>query len=99
LLICGENAAGWRVAGESIAQEFAVPMTALQVGHTSGDWFDVRCAWLKQREVEPTGCVLVRPDRFVAWRTIDGRGDAEPQLRAVLAQLGLASGGGAKARG
>jgi 2,4-dichlorophenol 6-monooxygenase len=99
LLICGENAAAWRVAGESIAQELAVPMTALQVGHTSGDWFDVRCAWLKQREVESTGCVLVRPDRFVAWRTIDGRGDAEPQLRAVLAQLGLASGGGAKARG
>ena len=32
------------------------------------DWEDVYLDWKKKREVEEDGCVLVRPDRTVAWR-------------------------------
>jgi 2,4-dichlorophenol 6-monooxygenase len=89
LLICGEDAAAWRTAGQSIARDLGIPLATVQIGHASGDWFDVRCAWIRQREIEPSGCVLVRPDRIVAWRTIDGDGDSDSDasLRAVLAQL------------
>jgi 2,4-dichlorophenol 6-monooxygenase len=89
LLICGEQAGAWRTAGKALAGELRIPLTAVQVGHTSGDWFDVRCAWIKQREIEPGGCVLARPDRFVAWRTLDGAGEPESVLRDLLGQLGL----------
>ena len=49
-----------------------------------GEW-----AWL--REVEITGCVLVRPDRHVTWRATRYSPDSARQLSAVIEQaLGLA---------
>lgn len=36
-------------------------------------WQDIDDAWEKQREVGPSGAVLVRPDNIVAWRWMDGR--------------------------
>ena len=35
------------------------------------DWHDVYFEWEKIREVEEDGCILVRPDRFVAWRSME----------------------------
>ena len=47
--------------------------------------------WASLREVETTGCVLVRPDRHVAWRSMRHTPDSARQLPAVIEQaLGLA---------
>jgi len=89
LLVCGEHAGRWRAAALELARERRLALDAITVGHAEGDWFDVRCAWLRQREIEPGGCVLARPDRFVAWRTIDGAGDPRAQLAQLLDRLGL----------
>jgi hypothetical protein len=44
--------------------------------------------WTKIREVSDRGCLLVRPDRFIAWRTHDLPGDPAAALReAMLAVL------------
>ena len=49
-----------------------------------GEW-----AWL--REVETDGCVLVRPDRHVAWQSMRYAPDSARHLPAVIEQaLGLA---------
>ena len=46
--------------------------------------------WASRREVEATGCVLVRPDRHVAWRSIRYAQDSAQRLPAMLDQaLGL----------
>jgi hypothetical protein len=37
------------------------------IGHGQ-EWEDVYYDWTKVRGVEDDGAVLVRPDRFVAWR-------------------------------
>lgn len=46
--------------------------------------------WAEAREVEEAGCVLVRPDQYVAWRAhgaaADG-GDAEDQLSDALGRV------------
>ncbi|KAH7351470.1 FAD binding domain-containing protein [Pyrenochaeta sp. MPI-SDFR-AT-0127] len=34
------------------------------------DWEDVYMDWIKKREIEDDGCLLVRPDRTIAWRCI-----------------------------
>ncbi len=47
--------------------------------------------WASRREVETTGCVLVRPDRHVAWRSMRYTPHSAQQLPAVIEHaLGLA---------
>jgi len=64
-----------------------VPMDAVRVGHLDGDRFDPRCAWLRQREIAADGAVLVRPDRFVAWRSLSGADDPHAALAGALTQV------------
>jgi 2,4-dichlorophenol 6-monooxygenase len=51
------------------------------------DYVDVRCAWLKNREISSAGAVLVRPDRYIAFRSIDGVDDPHAVLTAALSQI------------
>ena len=46
--------------------------------------------WASRREVETTGCVLLRPDRHVAWRSMRYTTGSAQRLPAVVEQaLGL----------
>ncbi len=55
--------------------------------------------WTRRREVSDRGCVLVRPDRFVAWRCAGPVDEPTEALRAVMHQvLGLATTDPAPAR-
>ena len=58
------------------ARSSNVPIDAVAVGLGQAD-NDVLGAWTRAREITDGGCVLVRPDRFVAWRSagaVDGPG-------------------------
>jgi 2,4-dichlorophenol 6-monooxygenase len=46
-----------------------------------GDLYDTRSDWLRHRQIESDGAILVRPDRFIAWRHPTSAEDP----RAVLA--------------
>lgn len=87
LLIAGEDGAAWCEAAKAIALTNGLPLDAVRIGHLDGDLLDVCCHWLRRREISAAGAVLVRPDRFVAWRSIEGPVEAEAQLRAALAQV------------
>jgi 2,4-dichlorophenol 6-monooxygenase len=43
--------------------------------------------WARLSEVQESGCVLVRPDGFVAWRAAERAADCDAVLGDVLAQL------------
>ena len=51
------------------------------------DYEDVYFDWAKKREVEEDGCVLVRPDRFVAWRSVDMIEDTKKKLEEVMRSI------------
>ena len=51
------------------------------------DYVDVRAAWLKHREIGPAGAVLVRPDRYIAFRSLDMADDPAAELKAALARV------------
>ena len=90
LLIAGEDGEAWCEAASAARRRGGLPLDALRIGHLDGDLFDPRCAWLRHRGIESDGAILVRPDRFVAWRraTVAGRpagrarGRARPDPRA-----------------
>ena len=40
--------------------------------------------WTKLREISDRGCLLVRPDRFIAWRSAALPSDPVQELRSVM---------------
>jgi 2,4-dichlorophenol 6-monooxygenase len=96
LLIAGEEAQAWCQAADAVARRLRVPIDSVRIGHLDGEYLDPRCQWLKQREISPQGAVLVRPDRFVAWRSAGASATPDADLARALCQvLGRAAEGGA----
>ena len=87
VLIAGEDGAAWRDAALALAKERGLPLDALRIAHLTGEYRDPRCAWLRRREIGPRGAVLVRPDRFVAWRSLDAATDPAGALGRALGQV------------
>ena len=84
LLIACEEGAAWVDAAQHIAGTAHLPLDAVRIGHVDGDLFDPRCSWLRHRDVGADGAVLVRPDRFVAWRSLGAAEDPVAELTSAL---------------
>ena len=87
LLIAGEDGEAWCDAARQLAADGDVPLDAIRIGHLDGDLFDPRCTWLRHRGIGADGAVLVRPDRFVAWRSLAGSEDPRSGLATALGQI------------
>jgi 2,4-dichlorophenol 6-monooxygenase len=87
LLIAGEDGAAWCEAARALAELADVPIDAVRIGHVDGDLFDPRCTWLRHRGIQTDGAVLVRPDRFVAWRTPTMSDDPRLELAQVFESI------------
>ena len=81
LLVAGESGSAWCDAAKSLAAAHDLPLDAVRIGHLDGDYLDVCCHWLRQREIGADGAVLVRPDRFVGWRSLGATGNPAAELR------------------
>ena len=57
----------WKAAAVSVGDKLGVPINTFAIGFGL-DFVDKYRDWTKKREVDEDGCVLVRPDRYVAWR-------------------------------
>jgi 2,4-dichlorophenol 6-monooxygenase len=87
LLIAGEDGGAWCDAAGRLANGEHFPIRSVRIGHLQGEYRDPRCTWLQHRQISSRGAVLVRPDRFVAWRSIDGAPDTVSTLRSALARV------------
>ncbi|MDT0305569.1 FAD-dependent monooxygenase [Streptomyces sp. DSM 44917] len=86
LLIAGEEGRAWCEAARRAAAE-GFPLDAVRIGHVDGDYRDVRSTWTRWRGHGPAGAVLVRPDRFIAWRAPDTPPDPAAHLARTLRTL------------
>lgn len=84
VLIAGEAGQEWCDAAEHIAAERGIALKAFVIGGTEGHWLDIRRAWARAREHGPGGAVLVRPDRFIAWRAMELADDPHAALADVF---------------
>jgi 2,4-dichlorophenol 6-monooxygenase len=87
VLIAAEEGEQWVAAAQRLAAQQNLPLRAVRVGFGDVDYVDVRCAWLKNRGITSTGAVLVRPDRFVAFRSAELTDDPHASLAAAFDQI------------
>ena len=85
-LLTGIGGDGWKTAAQKVSKELGVELRAYSIGWDQ-DWEDVYRDWERVRGVEEDGCVLMRPDRFVAWRAMDSQCDQVSLLRVAMKQV------------
>jgi hypothetical protein len=82
-LLTGIGGDEWRMAARKISQATGIPIKTYGIGFGL-DYQDIYREWQERREVGEDGCILVRPDRFVAWRSMKMISDCEGKLSQVL---------------
>ena len=87
LVIAGENGGAWCEAARELAAEAGIPLDSVRIGHIEGELYDPRCMWLRNRGIEREGAVLVRPDRFIGWRSVGAAEEPVEELGQALAQI------------
>ena len=88
-LIVGIGGDPLTTAAETVSRELGVKIPVFKVGYRC-PYDDVLGQWYEVREVGDRGAVLVRPDRHIAWRTMDRPADPTGALRTAMRHvLGL----------
>jgi 2,4-dichlorophenol 6-monooxygenase len=82
-LITGIGGEAWGQAAKSVAQELGVEIKQARVGLRQ-EFDDLYGEWTQIREVGDRGCILVRPDRFIAWRASELPNDPANELRRAM---------------
>lgn len=85
-LFTGHGGDAWRAAAKKISEQTGLPINTCEIGFGL-EWQDIHRDWYTRRGVEDTGCVLVRPDRFVAWRCARVVDDCEGKLSKVFNRI------------
>ena len=86
VLFTGTGGAGWKEGARFAAAELRIEVKAWAIGWRQ-DYEDAYYDWTRLRGVEEDGCVLVRPDRFVAWRSVGMMDNCGKVLTGVLKGL------------
>ena len=84
-LFTGIGGDAWKAAAKKISADMGVQIDAHSIGYRQ-DWEDVYFDWEALSGVDESGAVLVRPDRFVAWRITEVLGSAD-ECTARLTQV------------
>jgi 2,4-dichlorophenol 6-monooxygenase len=85
-LITGVAGQDWAAAAGKAAQHFGIPLETVVVG-PGHDVTDLYYDWAKLRETEESGALLVRPDKHIAWRSMDLPENPEAALHDALGKI------------
>jgi 2,4-dichlorophenol 6-monooxygenase len=85
-LLTGIGGEAWVNGAQAIASELNIDLVATVIGPRR-DYEDHTGDWARAREIADSGCVLVRPDQHVAWRSKASTGNEMNDLRRVLTAI------------
>jgi 2,4-dichlorophenol 6-monooxygenase len=85
-VLTGIGGEAWLAAAEKLSTELGISITGRAIG-AGLDYDDVYGDWAALREIDDRGCLLVRPDRYIAWRCPDRVDDPVAALRGALHQV------------
>ncbi|GAB4927786.1 hypothetical protein Mkiyose1665_10280 [Mycobacterium kiyosense] len=85
VLITGPDGQAWATAAAKAAEKFGIEIAVASIG---ADYRDADDQWAQVREIADDGAVLVRPDNYVAWRSMSSAPDpADTLVNAVSTVL------------
>jgi 2,4-dichlorophenol 6-monooxygenase len=82
-LLTGIGGRSWVRAAQALSTVGGLPVVAHAIGHGQ-ELTDPYGDWQRVRDIDEDGCILVRPDQHILWRSVTACVDAEAQLRSVL---------------
>ncbi|WP_225830115.1 FAD-dependent monooxygenase [Streptomyces sp. NK08204] len=82
-LLTGIGGEQWLEAAKKVAEELGIDLAAHGIGQ-GRTYEDALGDWARVREITDRGCLLVRPDRHIAWRSHDLPADPEQELSRAL---------------
>ncbi len=86
-LLTGIGGDRWHAAAQRVSQATGVSIAPVVIGLGQAN-NDILGDWMRRREISDRGCLLVRPDRIVAWRAQgmvqDPSGELESAMRQIL---------------
>jgi len=85
-LLTGISGEAWADAAAAVADKLGIEIAAHVIG-PGREHIDVYEDWARAREVAEDGCVLVRPDAHVAWRSAGLVDDPTAELLRVLSTV------------
>jgi hypothetical protein len=85
-ILTGVSGQAWKDAAAKIARKFKIDLVAHSFEFHQ-DYHDAYSQWEAKREVGDDGSILVKPDRFVAWRSYGLVDDPTANLDSVLMRI------------
>ena len=85
-LITGISGEPWTAAAAKVRADLGVPLTTVIIGPGRAVT-DIYYDWARLREFGEDGVLLVRPDKFIGWRSMHLPADPEQALRSALAAI------------
>jgi 2,4-dichlorophenol 6-monooxygenase len=86
-LLTGIGGECWQAAAAAVASRYGIDVEVVTIGPAGCDAQDIYADWYRQSEIDEDGCVVVRPDMFVGWRTKEAVANATDVLLEVFAKL------------
>lgn len=85
-IFTGIGGEAWEAAAAKIGPDFGLDIAVRLVGPRR-KIEDLTGDWARAREIADSGCILVRPDQHVAWRSEAMTANPAADLRRVLAKI------------
>ena len=85
-LLTGVGGDAWVTAAEEVGAESGVEITAVAIG-PGCVVTDLLFEWQSRREIDDDGCLLVRPDGYIAWRQKANSSHHSSNLADALRQV------------
>jgi 2,4-dichlorophenol 6-monooxygenase len=85
-IFTGIGGEGWETAAAKVGAEFGLDIAVRLVGPRR-KIEDLTGDWARAREIADSGCILVRPDQHVAWRSEAMTSNPVADLRRVLTKI------------
>jgi 2,4-dichlorophenol 6-monooxygenase len=85
-LITGIAGEQWERAAATVSGDLNVPIKTVIIG-PGREVTDLYYDWTRIREVEEDGVLLIRPDKFIGWRSMSMPASPEQALRDALTNL------------
>jgi 2,4-dichlorophenol 6-monooxygenase len=85
-LFTGIAGEAWAEAAEKVSRDLNVPIKTVIIG-PGREVTDIYYDWARVREIDEDGALLVRPDKFIAWRSMSLPVAPDQALRDALNSL------------